>query len=78
MNDIINNLNGDIFMHVIRFTPHPIAELIKQRVKDHNVSMDRKLPFYEFQFINVEYDYGYLKAEWERENELYYLYGDYI
>ena len=78
MSDIINGLNSELFMHVIHFTPHPIAELIQQRVKEHRVSVDRKLPFYEFHFINVEYDYGYLKAEWERENEIYYMYGDLI
>ena len=69
------DLANQIEWNIIKFMTHPTADIIKQRLKDHKVSMDREKPFYKFHFINLEYDYDFLKAEFESENWQYFQYG---
>ena len=62
-------LPAEVEWNIVKFMSHPVADLIHQRIKDHNVSIDRRVPFHVFHFHNTEQDYDYLAAEWHRENE---------
>jgi len=66
-------LPQEVEWNIIKFMSHPVADLIKQRLKDHKVSLDRNQPFHTFHLQNTEYDYDYLEAEWKRENEYYLM-----
>ena len=64
-------LPNEIEWNVIKYMSHPVADLIKECKRCHEVSIDRHLDFSKFYFLNrFEMDYDYLEAEMRRE---YYL-----
>ena len=68
--ELVNRLPIGLQWNVMQFMSHPVADLVQERLKAHSVSLDRQKPFHRFHFANREYDYYFLKAEYE--SEMYY------
>ena len=69
-------LPKEIEWNIMKFMSHPVADLVKERIKCHNISIDRNYPFHVFHFYNTAYCYDYLAAEWRRENEYHLMEED--
>ena len=65
--DLPEDLPQELAWHIIKFLTHPTADLIKERLRAHDVSMDRQKSFHKFHFQNLGYCYDFLKAEYESE-----------
>ena len=67
MEPLPEDLPAELVWHIVKFLTHPAADLIQERLRSHNVSIDRGEPFHKFHFRNVWYGYDYLQAEYESE-----------
>ena len=64
----INELPENLQMHIFKYASHPLADLIKECKRCHEISIDKHLDFSKFYFLNrFEMDYDYLEAEMRRE-----------
>ena len=65
--ELPEDLPAELLWHIVKFLTHPAADLVKERLRCHNVSMDSRMPFHEFHFRNLAYDYDFLQAECQAE-----------
>ena len=73
MEEYLKLLPENVINKIFVFNSHPVADMIHECNRCHEISLDRRLDFNKFYFRNrYEMDYDYLKAEMEMENEFAY------
>ena len=68
MEEYLKLLPENVVNKIFLLNSHPVADLIHECNRCHEISMDRHLDFNKFYFRNrYEMDYDFLKAEMENE-----------